>query len=349
MVRINSTLSYPCLVTSGVPQGSALGPLLFNIYNNDISDHLDASTLTKLYADDMKLYSQISLTSASSFQDQLTKIYAWSLLWQLKISYSKCNIFILGQSTLSPFYFHNSAIMQVNSIKDLGITIDSDLKFDTHINTTVTKAKQRSSLILRCFLSRNLHNLLRAYKVYVRPLVEYASVTWSPSYLTQIKHVESIQRNYTKRLPGCHQLTYTERLAFLKLQSLEHRRLLADLSMTYNIISGLTCLHSVDFFVINNNPSLRGHSKKISVPYPKLISGDMLSPAALSQFGTRYHRTSFLPLHCTYSNAGLLNSILTNFLPFLHITLNSSLSLSLFSSNLPDYVYIRWLISLDSP
>ena len=130
------------------------------------------------------------------------------------------------------------------------------------------RAHQRKSLILRCFLSRNPLNLIRAFKIYVRPLLEYASSTWSPSYITVIIAIESDQRDYTKRIPGCAHLSYADRLSTLKLQSLEHRRLLADLCVAYNILNDKISTNN-QFFIINPNLNLRGHPLKLSVPLVK--------------------------------------------------------------------------------
>ena len=55
--------------------------------------------------------------------------------------------------------------------------------------------------------------LLRAFKVYVQPIIEYASSVWSPHLVTDIHKVESVQRKFTKRLSGCSHLTYPDRLA----------------------------------------------------------------------------------------------------------------------------------------
>jgi len=82
--------------------------------------------------------------------------------------------------------------------------------------------------------------------------------------------IENIQKRFTKRVPGCSNLNYCDRLTKLKLQSLEHRRLIADLMMCFNIIQGNNCLNLDDFFKLNPNKSLRGHSLKISLPLTKL-------------------------------------------------------------------------------
>ena len=269
-VKINSSLSSSCQVTSGVCQGSVLGPLLFNIFINDVTDSLDPSTTAKLFADDVKLYSSYSNISPSNLQSQLDIIHFWSSTWQLNISYSTCNILPIGpHHTNNTFHIDNIGISIVEHSIDLGITIDSKLSFHQHINSIVCKANQRKSLILRCFLSRNPSNLVRAFKVYVRPFLEYASTTWSPSYVTQIIALESVQRDFTRRIPGCSHLNYRDRLALLKLQSLEHRRLIADLALCFNIVKCNTCLNFENFFTLNPNTNLRGHPFKLSVPLAK--------------------------------------------------------------------------------
>ena len=156
-------------------------------------------------------------------------------------------------------------ITPVESVSDLGVTTDSKLKFKNHIRNIVSKANQRKSLTLRCFLLRNPSNLSRAFKIYIRPLLEYSSTIWSPSYIAEIILIESVQRDFTKRIPGCTHLSYPERLSVLRLQSLEHRRLIADLIMTFNIITGRNSIDPNFFFKINTG-NLRGHPFKLSVP-----------------------------------------------------------------------------------
>ena len=134
----------------------------------------------------------------------------------------------------------------------------------------VQKANQRSALIKRSFISRNSNNLVRAFKTYVRPLLEYSSTAWSPSYITYINQIESVQRHFTKFLPNCKQLTYATRLTTLKLQSLEHRQLIADLVICYNIIHGQQLLEPANFFILNYSAITRGHPLRISVPLATL-------------------------------------------------------------------------------
>ena len=270
-VRVGTALSDFRPVSSGIPQGSCLGPWLFLIFINDITDNLGPEVSSKLFADDIKLYTQLSNPSSSvNFQTQLNIISAWSVAWQLPISHSKCCLLEIGRNLSSPpLHISSVCIPYVNQVKDLGVHIERDFKFTQHINIISSRACQRGCQILRRFLSRNTSSLVRAYKVFVRALIEYASVTWSPSQKQLINNIENVQRAFTRRLPGLKFLSYRERLENLKLQSLEHRRLITDLIACFNIVHGLNSLSFNDFFTKSTNPSSRGHSLRLLPPLVK--------------------------------------------------------------------------------
>ena len=270
-VKINSIISSPLPVLSGVPQGSVLGPILFNLFINDISDQFGPDAKTKLFADDLKIYTELSsLQSIMNFQKHLNIVYEWSSIWQLPISYSKFNTLHIGSHPPSTkFYFSNTPIAHTCQIRDLGVLFDQNFKFSNHIYDIITRSKQRSCLIFKSFLSRNTPNLILAYKTYVRPLAEYASSIWSPSLINLINDIESIQRNFTKRLPFYQDLPYSERLHKSGLQSLEHRRLIADLILCYNIINGNSAINFDEIFKYSKNKTSRGHPFKLEIPFSR--------------------------------------------------------------------------------
>ena len=118
--------------------------------------------------------------------------------------------------------------------------------------------------------SRTVTNLVRAYKVYVRPLLEYCPQVWSPYQKNLINKIEKVQRSFSRRIPGLQNISYRERLTTLKLQSLEHRRLISDLITCFNIVHGLSSLTFTDFFTFS--PSrfcTRGHPLRLSIPLTK--------------------------------------------------------------------------------
>ena len=85
-------------------------------------------------------------------------------------------------------------------------------------------------------LSGGANLLVRVFTVYVRPIVEYCSVMWSPSLKQDIDLTEKVQRRFTKRLSGLKAYSYSERLQYLGLSSLELRRLHLDLIFCYKIV-----------------------------------------------------------------------------------------------------------------
>ena len=205
-----------------------------------------------------------------NFQTQLDLIHQWSVRWQLPVSHSKCHLLSLGrqEASVTSFTISDVPLAVSNLSTDLGVIVDPDLKFDRHVLSIVARAKQRAAIIHRCFLSRNVNNLILAFKTYVRPLLEYAPQVWSPHLLYLIDAIESVQRSFTKRLPGFANLTYAERLTNLKLDSLEQRRMHFDLTMCYNIVHGLSAVSFDDSFTFNNSCT-RGHSLKLNVPVAK--------------------------------------------------------------------------------
>jgi len=108
-------------------------------------------------------------------------------------------------------------------IRDLGVFVDSNLTFHSHIDKIVARAFLRSNLILKCFVSRDVSTLMRAFTDYVRPILEYASCVWSPYQMGQLKQIESVQRSFTRRLLYHTCIDYKTRLIRLGVDSIEIR------------------------------------------------------------------------------------------------------------------------------
>lgn len=189
----------------------------------------------------------------------------WSKTWQLSVSIDKCYIIKIGNFETDDvnYCLNDTVLPTVKSCRDLGVIISNDLSPSLQINAVVAKAHQRANIILRCFLSRNITSLIKAFKVYVRPLVEYNSIIWSPQQKQHIECVERVQRRFTKRLSGMSQLSYEERLKCTGLQSLELRRLQFDLIWCYKIVFGLVKVDSSAFFQFSPCINTRGHRYKL--------------------------------------------------------------------------------------
>ena len=143
---------------------------------------------------------------------------------------------------------HNIEVSQCEKI--LGVLLDCNLSFKEHVYEAVKKVCKMCNIILTNFKHLNNCTLTDLYKCYVRPILEYVSVVWSPHHVYLIDLIENVQRNFTKRLTGLYLMNYCDRLYFCNLEPLEVRRLHNDVIMLYKI------LHSHVSVYMNNCISL---------------------------------------------------------------------------------------------
>ena len=141
-------------------------------------------------------------------------------MWQLSVSVDRCCVLDIGRLPVSAptdFYIDGHKLSLVSFCRYLGVTVSHDIKPTTHIRQILTKAHQRANTILRSFVLRDTDLLLRAFTVYVLPLLENNSIAWSPQGKQHIECIERVQRRYTKRLPGLKTYSYESRLQRLNL------------------------------------------------------------------------------------------------------------------------------------
>ena len=261
---------------SGVPQGSVLGPILFIVYINDLSSIFPQPTVSKYFADDAKLYTEIStVDDIDTLQFNLDSLSTWANSWQLAISIHKCCTMdmITSKKQENSFYENTVDGMELDNVlmyKDLGIYFDSNLSFKSHISHVVTTAKQRTFLLFRCFLTKDTKSLLLGYKSYILPLLNYCSPVWSPSSVGDILLLESVQRVFTKKIPGLENKSYLERIKILNLHTLELRRLHSDLTLCYKILHGLVAGPPGNYGLVLANRQSRGHSYKLAITYSRV-------------------------------------------------------------------------------
>ena len=171
-------------VTSGVPQGTVLGPLLFLLYINDLPDNLIPQT--RLFAGDALVYGVISADiDKNNLQDDLCSLEQWQEKWQMSFNASKCKIICLSNKRHRPTRtctFCNAILEQVDSITYLGITLKKDLKWSEHISDNAGNANKVLGLVKRNFWNSSRDVKETLYKSIVRPKLEYASEIWDPYY-----------------------------------------------------------------------------------------------------------------------------------------------------------------------
>ena len=189
---LNNIQSSWSTVTSGVPQGSVLGPLLFTIFVNDIP-HIVRSDVY-LFADDIKLSRTIkSSDDIQTLQDDIDKLFEWSITWNLNFSKAKCCYIQVGPPSRScrhSYMLNSITITSTDKQKDLGIWIDPNLNFHNHTRQTVSRANHTLGLIRKCFQYFDNNMLLSLYKTIVRPIVEYGNVIWGPHFALDQQSLE---------------------------------------------------------------------------------------------------------------------------------------------------------------
>ena len=270
-VKINNCLSNIIYITSGVPQGSVVGPTLFLLYINDLADGFaNLNCAIKLYADDAKLYSSYKLGDCSpTLVKALEHLTEWAEVWQLRIANSKCVAHRISTTATPPdvccYAIDDFKLQWSDCTRDLGVFMDNNLKFVQHISKIVHLAHTRSVLILKSFITHDPVVLVKAFCTYVRPVLEYCTPVWSPHHTGLINKIENVQRRFTKKICGLSCLCYKDRLISLKLDSLYTRRIKQDLIMCYKIINNLICLDYSDFFTTAVSDRTRGHNHKLYI------------------------------------------------------------------------------------
>ena len=267
-VAINGTKSFKSEVKSGVPQGTVLGPLLFLIYINDINSCITESFVSS-FADDTRIKKAIALTSdVKKLQNDLNNTVTWSiennmLLHEDKFEYMNHSC---GEANLlknlpfnSEFYEYttpNGTIIATKDIiRDLGVLISSDLSWGPQITNITDGARKMCSWILSVFETRDELTLMTLYKSLVRSRVEYCCPLWTTNKVEDIIKIETIQRTLTSKVEGCGELSYWQRLKYLKLMSLQRRR------ERYSILHLFRILHNTapnDININFNNSDRRG-------------------------------------------------------------------------------------------
>jgi len=263
-VRVMNSFSEWEPVTSGIPQGSVLGPILFVIYINDLPDELNSECY--MFADDTKVFRDIKTpTDNNILQEDMHKLENWSDNWLLRFHPDKCKVLTFGKRSTPPaeYILCNTKLQSTANEKDIGVVVDNQLSFEEHINEKINKANSIMGLIRRSFTYLDEPTFLMLYKALVRPHLEYANSVWSPYKKKHITAIENVQRRATQLLPGMKDLSYEERLRKLKLPTLAYRRMRGDMIETYKITSGIYDPALPPLLQRNISGATRGHSKKL--------------------------------------------------------------------------------------
>ena len=256
-------------VSSGIPQGSVMGPVLFVLYINDLPDSLKHDSEVYLYADDTKVFHKIKTENdCKILQKDIEQIQKWADTWMLTFHPDKCKRMRIGKSNVPEFQYKlkpNLKPMEKSEEeeKDIGVIVDENPTFESHMNEKINKANKVLGAIRGTFQYLDNDTFKLLYTSMVRSLLEYCNPVWSPYKIKHIDMLENLQRRATRLLPGMDNLNYAERLAKLNLPSLTYRRHRGDLIEAYKIITHKYDPEVCDMFELREYGITRGHTKKI--------------------------------------------------------------------------------------
>ena len=194
-------------VTSAVPQGRVLGPILFLIYLNDISSHISSSF--RMFADHTKVYRELSNIAKGSeaLQFDVDQLVSWESKWKLRFTSDKCEVLRITHKHVKrdlslPIYSLSTNLKSVKCVKNLGIMVSLDLSWSEQVNVTVNKANKWLGLVHGTVSLLNPGTFSTLYKSLVRPVLKYAAQVWNPYLAKDVLALEKVQRRASRVVLG---------------------------------------------------------------------------------------------------------------------------------------------------
>ena len=238
------------LVKNGVPQGSILGPLLFVLYVNDIIKSSDKFEFT-MYADDTTLfYTQPNVLDLEhNVNFDLCKVSKWFKANRLLINKKKTNFmtFCLNITFETSNSLSNITICidsiplkKVNAVNFLGVYIDCNLKWDTHVNNIICKVSRCIGILFKLKYYLSDHALFSLYNALVLPHLSYCVSVWGNCGKLKMNILFKLQKKVLRICTSSHYLAHSAPL-FIKLKTLN----IFDLYQYHTSVLGFLYFHNL--------------------------------------------------------------------------------------------------------
>lgn len=323
-VKLMGHVSETFKVTSGVPQGSHLGPLLFILFMDDVVKAFKSIKI--LYADDLKLLGKVSsLSDATRLQQDLDVLSQWCKRNRLDLNVGKCKVmsfFRVRFPVRFEYEIDGLRLTRVREVQDLGVWFDERLTFDRHVELITSKAYSMLGFVKRvCKKFTNIRALKSIYFAHVRSHLEYASVVWNPHQLSYINKIESIQKKFliyalrrSVRRDRNHRLPpYLERCESIGIEPLWRRRINLNVLFVFDLLRHrldapalmsviqlkipVRAFRSNEFFVINYHRTDYGQHEPVNSMLRMFNIFSQLYSETVSRNVFRYNvRSMILPV-----------------------------------------------------
>ena len=247
-VFVNGKSSSKQIVTTGVPQGSILGPLLFLLYINDLPLHVNTienDVKNELFADDASLYTSSSSIDLlrNSLQDGLNKVKEWCNLNQMIVHPNKTKSMVVTtrqkqqiNQLLLNLKYNLTDIEQVSTHTVLGVQIDSNLSWNTHVNALIKRLSKNTYLLSQLKKYASPEALKLFFEAHINSHINYASTLWDMCSQDLFKRLNSVHKRAIKLLLPGPELTTDEKYAKLNILQLPKQLQFNKLCQIHNIL-----------------------------------------------------------------------------------------------------------------
>ena len=310
-VQVNSATSEVSLISAGVPQGSVLGPLLFLVYVNDISENL--LSLTRLFADDSSLF--FSATSLEDIQGiinhDLTVILSWAVTWLVDFNPNKTEAMLFSLRPVTHFpslTFNNTSIEFVDSHKHLGVTLSDNGQWHTHIESILASAYKILGIMRKLKYTFSRTALNQIYISYIRPVLEYSAIVWDGCTIQDKLALEKLQNEAARIVTGLTRSTSLDNLyRECGWVSLSERRKFQKLCFMYKCNNGQVPRYISDLIPplvseISNYP-LRNRANLSSVRTRTEIFKMSCIPSSVLLWNSLSDDIKYAPSFVTFQNS----------------------------------------------
>ena len=274
VVVSNSSSSCFLPLNYGVPQGSVLGPLLFSIYINDLP--LSIQACCELFADDTTIHSSHSdlATTTKMLQDSVDNLVEWAKQNHMSLHPSKTKSMLITtrqkrqnmQTKLPPLFINNHQVEEVDSHKVLGVTIDNNLSWTSHLSVLSKTVSKKVYMLTKIKHFLNLHARKLFFHAHIQSIIDYASTVWDSASANTIKHLNSLHKRALKLvLLKSNSLTFAD-YKRLDILPLKYRLQYNKGVMMHKIISGCAPSSLISSFKLSHSH----HSRKLYVQIPRI-------------------------------------------------------------------------------
>lgn len=285
--ELTEFFSDPINVPSGLIQGGHVSTMLFLCFIRDLSQHIPQDVNHWFFADDLRIAKQITTPQdAQVLQEAVTCLFSWCQENLMELNISKCKYMSFSHKRnphLSTFHINNIQLEKINSVRDLGVYLQTDMKFNTHFENILNKSYRMLGFLLRNTREfTNPKTFKMIYYAYVRSKLEYCSVVWNPKHNVHIKSLEALQKKFLRYLAFKQHKTiegnYSEFMRSNKIMSLENRRNFIDLTYLYKLLNNqIDCTEIVEQINLRVNRRRTRCEDTFMVPYRRKEVG-MFSP-----------------------------------------------------------------------